>query len=220
MGSVDKGFQRRHSGMPDAATIAVGHVEYKEWLRQVGACFSPLSRSTEAHAAGNWTSWTVEGLYQGLKRIRLFDPTRLVRWIEASWIEDDRGTQIVHFPAIMDVERDLIRHPLFQLLKSGKRYNAKRNRYLGRLSSGKRNWEFTNTWLHPVTGATMSCDEFSRCVTRPTMRAHLRQFPQEVADLKAAWSRGEYPITEPMKQAHAHLRLVEEFVTSEEISET
>lgn len=199
----------------DPATFVRGHTEYKAWLREVGMCFSPLTCSKEQHMVGDWRSWTVEGVYQGLKRIRVFDLSLVAGRMAARLVTSDSASHIIHLPAIMDVKEGLIQHSLFQALKSGKRYNSKRNRYFGVLATGERNWEFTYTWLHPETGATMSRGEFSELVNKPAMRAHLSQFPEEVMRLRAAWADGEHLITDAMKQAHGHLRLVEEFVRTE-----
>ena len=200
------------AGGHDKAIVVHGHAEYKNWMGRVGMCFSPLTCSKVRHVMGSWESWTVEGLYQGLKRIRIFDLSLLDGQLEARLVESDDTGHIIHLPAIMEVKEDLIQHPLFQALKSGKRYHAKRNRYFGVLPTGQRNWKFTDTWLHASSGAAITRGEFSKLVKGPAMRAHLSQFPEEVAQLRRAWANGENLISDAMRQAHGHLRLVEEFV--------
>jgi hypothetical protein len=56
-----------------------GHEQYAAWIAAAGRWFSPFSSSRAPLVFGRWTSWTVEGLYQGLKLIairdlRLVDP--------------------------------------------------------------------------------------------------------------------------------------------------
>ncbi len=189
-----------------------GHAEYKSWLSRVGRCFSPLTCSKERLVMGDWQSWTVEGIYQGLKRIRVFDLSLLDESLDARLVESDATGHIVHLPAIMDVKENLIHHALFHALKSGKRYHAKRNRLFGVLPAGHRNWQFTHTWLHPENGAELTRDEFSKRVQYPAMHAHLSQFPEEVEELRAAWANDENLISNAMTQAHDHLQLVEDFV--------
>lgn len=103
-----------------------GHDEYVRWRQRAGLCFSPLTPSKERHTVGRWQTWTVEGCYQGLKRIRVLNRSLVADMPEAKWIEKDDIGWMVHFPTIMDVRKDLIRHPLFKLLKSGKRYTKVR----------------------------------------------------------------------------------------------
>ena len=197
---------------PEKSIISRGHVEYKEWLQKVGACFSPLTCSGTAHSVGDWTSWTVEGLYQGLKRIRVFELSLVKGRSDVRLVATESDCHIVHLPDIMVVRENLIQHRLFKVLKSGKRYNAKRNRYFGVLSSDKRNWEFTDTWLHPESGETLTRTQFSQIVNKPVMRTHLSQFPMEVERLRVAWANGEHLITDAMMRAHEHLRTVSDFV--------
>lgn len=191
-----------------------GHEAYKDWLANVGPCFSPLSRSKERLVAGKWSSWTVDGLYQGLKRLWIGDLSLVDSFMEPQVVDADLTGYIIHLPAIMRVEEKLQLHPLFHALKSGKNYNSKRNRYFGRTPEGQRNRAFTDTWLHPETGEILTRLEFSETVTAPALKAHLIQFPEEIGELRAAWANVEYLITDAMKQAHGTLCLVEELVRS------
>jgi len=135
------------------ATPVGGHEQYRAWLVAVGAWPSPLSPSPVLHTFGAWTSLTVEGLHQGLKIWSVEDRALVDPALEPRWL----GSGEVHFPNIMKIGPGLIGSLLFRVLKSGgARRDGKRNRHLGRLPDGARNWAFDGRWLHPVRAVRVS----------------------------------------------------------------
>ena len=196
-----------------APTRAGGHEEYKAWLNAVGGCFSPLFPFKEPILVGPWTSWTVEGLYQGLKlwgveKCSLVDPA--VRFE----VFDPGPPSLIHLPSIMEVRDDLVHNFFFRILKSGRKYNAKRNRYLGRLDARRRNWNWTETWRHPKVDVPVGRERFREDVFVPGLRLLLSQHETEVARLKAFWEHGQHRITSNMLLAHGHLKHIEAYVNS------
>jgi len=119
---------------------------------------------------------------------------------------------VVHVPAIMRVRADLVRHDLFRLLKSGRKYTSRRNRHFGLLGTGRRNWAWTETWRHPVLDVAVDRGRFRREVIVPAWRTVLSQHEADVARLRALWAAGQSRISDEMRRAHSHLGLVEKFV--------
>lgn len=196
---------------------SIGHQLYRSWLEQAGTCFSPMSKCSEPLVAGRWRSWTIEGLYQGLKLIQIRNISKIDESLAPRVIAQDDNGSVVHFPDILLVASNIKRHRLFHLLKSGKGYNGKRNKHLGRLGPMEPNWAFTDTWLDPDTDRPLSRSEFSTAVLHPATRIHLSHHRKEVDRLRGAWERGEWLIDESMIAAHKHLVYIETLVRSGEI---
>jgi hypothetical protein len=121
---------------------------------------------------------------------------------------------LIHVPAIMAVRHGLQQHFLFQLLKSGRKYNSRRNHYFGRLSVRQRNWTWSETWRHPIKDVAVGREQFAREVFVPALQSVLSKHPAEVCRLKAFWRNGQHRITEGMHLAHGHLKHVEEYVNA------
>jgi len=171
----------------------------------------PLCPCREPLQRGKWTSWTVEGLYQGLKLFAIEDLS-LVQPSVNMRVFASGAIPLIHTPSIMSVDKDLVRHPLFRLLKSGRRYDAKRNQTFGRLAAGRRNWTWTEHWRHPTLNVPVGRDRFRREVFVPAFQLALSQRPDDVRRLKSFWDRGPHLITTEMRLAHDHLAWVEECV--------
>jgi hypothetical protein len=112
----------------------------------------------------------------------------------------------------MAVRENVSRHIVFRVTKSGAGFDGKRNRLLGMLPAGDRNWTMTGTFRNPEDGTPMPQRDFMTRVYREAFRRHLQGYPEAVAQLRDRWRRGECLVTPEMRQAHGHLLLVEEFV--------
>lgn len=195
----------------DANARARGHDEYKTWLNAVGRCFSPFCQLKEPLSFGQWESRTVEGLYQGLKLVGIEELSCIHRTIGFR-IYSPGPPSLVYVPDIMAVRGELGGNLLFQLLKSGHKYNSKRNRYFGRLDEKRRNWSWSETWLHPTLLVPVCREQFVRDVFVPAFSALLSQYEAEVSQLRAFWKNGQHGITDEMHIAHGHLKYVEQIV--------
>jgi hypothetical protein len=190
---------------------AEGHEQYKVWLNAVGSCFSPFFPSQQVLRFGPWSSWTTEGLYLGLKLLVIGDCSLIDPLVEFELFR--RGVpSLVHVPAVMAARDDLVHQGAFQLLKSGRKYNAIRNRCFGRLNRGEANWAWSGTWRHPILNVPVPREQFERDVFGPALFLSLSQHGTEVARLKAFWGNGQHRISDKMRLAHGHLRYVEEYV--------
>jgi len=200
---------RGRFSMEGAVLVATrGHGEYCRWLDVAGRCFSPLHPCVMPLRAGPWWSWTIEGFYQGLKLFAILDVSLIDRGLGVETVAVD-GTTLVHVPAIMDVHTNLRCHDLFRLLKSGHKYDSRRNRCLGRLRNGGRNWAWTNTWRHPLLDIPVGRDQFRTDVLLPVWREVLSRHAFEVSRLRALWAEDRATISDDMRKAHHHLSDVE-----------
>jgi hypothetical protein len=160
-----------------------------------------------------WMSWTVEGLYQGLKLFAVEDMS-LIRHSGSEVHVFAAGRQsLIQVPAIMSVDRNLPQHPTFRLLKSSRKYDPRRNRFFGRLHSGRRNWSWTETWRHPTLDVAVGRQQFTDDVFIPALRAALSQHCDDVLRLRSLWAQGQYLVTDAMRLAHDHLAYIEEYVS-------
>jgi hypothetical protein len=188
--------------------MAKGHMQYKAWLWEVGRCFSPMFAGNERQHFGRFSSWTVEGLYQGLKLFSILEPSLLQPSLDFQTFQSGQP-MLIHIPAIMDVREDLPRHPLFRLLKSSRKYNSTRNRLLGQL-----NWAWMECWRQPLLDIPVSRERFIEDVFAPALYLTLSKHNTEVSRLKASWAEGRNLITDEMLLAHGHLKHVERYVIS------
>ena len=193
---------------------AKGHDEYKAWLKEVGSCFSPLFPCEKPLRVGMWTSWTVEGLYQGLKLFSVEDLSLIHTSVEFQ-VFCPGSPSLIHIPGIMKVNDGLAQNFLFRLLKSGRKYDSKRNQYLGRLVKQRRNWDWTRTWRSPILNVPITGEQFREEVFVPALYSALSQRQNEVRRLRKYWSEGQYLLTQEMRLAHDHLKYVEKYVLSE-----
>lgn len=199
--------------MSDMDARLRGHEEYRSWIAAVGECFSPLCPCKEPLRFGAWASWTVEGLYQGLKLHVIEDCSRIHPSVDFEVFLQGKPA-VIHCPSIMDVKGDLRCHFWFKLLKSGRKYNSKRNRYFGVIDRRERNWRFTESWRHPVENVAVSRDQFSKEVFVPAFHLQLSQFRAEVSVLRSLWRSGRHEITPNMRHAHGHLKYLVDYVNT------
>ena len=98
------------------------------------------------------------------------------------------------------------------MTKGSKKYNRKRNLYLGYISKKERNWDFTDYWLDPWLNVPIRSSEFKERVYRPAYRAQILSHRSEMKRLKDHWTQGNCLITDSMRAAHGHLRILEKLV--------
>jgi hypothetical protein len=184
---------------------ALGHRQYLAFLAVAGREFSPLHPLVEPLRLGGREFWTVEGLWQGSKIVRVRDPAMLepsdLRFETISAGLD--GVEI-WFPLAGSVREAFLASIYFRCLKSSRKYNRIRDRQFGR-----GNWTFSGHYCCE-TGQVIS--ERARAIElihRPAYRAQLAQRWREMDHLRCLLREGRVTITEAMLAAHPHLHAVQ-----------
>jgi hypothetical protein len=92
------------------------------------------------------------------------------------------------------------------LLKSSRRYNRTRNRSFGCVDATDdlRNWAWTETWIHPISNASVERAQFHNDVFVLALYAALSQHEEAVCRLQLSWARGSCLVTDEMRLAHEH----------------
>ena len=139
---------------------------------------------------GSYEFWTVEGIWQGTKIVRLAHPTHV------TLPHEPLGSNEIWFPQAGSVKVDVQRSDFFRCLKSGRGYDAKRDR-----AFGKRNWAFAGHW-DPSRAVRLSTEAARVELHERFYAEQLAQFPATMARL-----RRSVEISDAMVATHPHLRV-------------
>lgn len=181
-----------------------GHAQYLDFLRLAGGAFSPMFSLAEPLRRGGRDFWSVEGLWQACKVIRLADPGRVsLDGFEFEVLHREADFVLVWFPGA-GLVRENFKHSLyFDVLKSGRSHNAARNRRLG-----LGNWAFAGHYLVEEARVITDRSAAQALIHRPAYLRQLALHGPEVDRLRHLLAEGRVRISPEMCEAHPHLNVL------------